>query len=87
MPIPGNLLTTAMVVMPQRDVDRALELSLSLEVPYWPQLPKGQLLRRGEPAVAGHLLLGRSGRGKGRGKSLPMVKDLSARFREKFKLS
>jgi hypothetical protein len=40
MPIPGNLLTTAMAVMPHRDVDRALELSLSLDVPYWPQLPK-----------------------------------------------
>jgi hypothetical protein len=40
MPIPGNLLTTAMAIMPHRDVDRALELSLSLDVPYWPQLPK-----------------------------------------------
>jgi hypothetical protein len=40
MPIPGNRLTTAMAVMPHRDVDRALELSLSLDVPYWPQLPK-----------------------------------------------
>jgi hypothetical protein len=26
MPIPGNLLTTAMAVMPHRDVDRALEI-------------------------------------------------------------
>jgi len=41
MPIPGNLLTTAMAVMPHRDVDRALELSLSLGAPYWPQLPQG----------------------------------------------
>ena len=40
MPIPGNRLTTAMAAMPHRDVDRALELSLSLDVPYWPQLPK-----------------------------------------------
>jgi len=40
MPIPGNLLTTAMAVMPHRDVGRALELSLSLDVPYWPQLPR-----------------------------------------------
>jgi hypothetical protein len=40
MPIPGNLLTTAMAVMPHRDVNRALELSLSLDVPYWPQLPQ-----------------------------------------------
>ncbi len=35
----GNLLTTAMAVMPHRDVDRALETALSLDVPFWPQLP------------------------------------------------
>ncbi len=39
MPIPGNLLTTAMAVMPHTDVDQALEAALSLDVPYWPQLP------------------------------------------------
>jgi hypothetical protein len=39
VPIPGNLLTTAMAVMPHRDVDRALEVALSLDVPFWPQLP------------------------------------------------
>ena len=39
MPIPGNLLTTAMAVMPHRDVDRALETALSLDIPFWPQLP------------------------------------------------
>ena len=39
MPIPGNLLTTAMAVMPHRDVDRALEVALSLDIPFWPQLP------------------------------------------------
>lgn len=39
MPIPGNLLTTAMAVMPHRDVDRALEVAVSLDVPFWPQLP------------------------------------------------
>ncbi len=39
MPIPGNLLTTAMAVMPHRDVERALEVALSLDVPFWPQLP------------------------------------------------
>lgn len=39
MAIPGNLLTTAMAVMPHRDVDRALETALSLDVPFWPQLP------------------------------------------------
>jgi len=39
MPIPGNLLTTAMAVMPHRDVDRALQVALSVDVPFWPQLP------------------------------------------------
>jgi len=40
MPIPGNLLTTAMAVMPHTDVDRALEVALSLDIPFWPQLPR-----------------------------------------------
>jgi hypothetical protein len=39
MKIPGNLLTTAMAVMPHKDLNRALELALSMDVPYWPQLP------------------------------------------------
>ena len=39
MPIPGNLLTTAMAVMPQTDVKHALDLALTLDVPFWPQLP------------------------------------------------
>jgi len=37
--IPGDLLTTAMAVMPHVDVSRALEMALSLDVPFWPQLP------------------------------------------------
>ena len=37
--IPGNLLTTAMAVMPHTDVQRALDMALSLDVPFWPQLP------------------------------------------------
>jgi len=36
---PGNCQTTAMGIMPHRDIGRALELSLSLDIPYWPQLP------------------------------------------------
>ena len=40
MPIPGNLLTTAMAVMPHTDVDRAMHVALSLDVPFWPQLPR-----------------------------------------------
>ncbi len=39
MPIPGDLLTTAMAVMPHKDVERALEQALSLHIPFWPQLP------------------------------------------------
>ena len=39
MSIPGNLLTTAMAVMPHQDVDRALKVALSMDVPFWPQLP------------------------------------------------
>ncbi len=31
--------TTAMGIMPHTDVDRALELALSLDIPFWPQLP------------------------------------------------
>ncbi|VEN72812.1 conserved hypothetical protein [Candidatus Desulfarcum epimagneticum] len=37
--IPGGLLTTAMAVMPHTDVSRALDMALSLDVPFWPQLP------------------------------------------------
>ncbi len=39
MPIPGNLLTTAMAVMPHTDPKQALKMALSLDIPYWPQLP------------------------------------------------
>jgi len=39
MPIPGNLLTTAMAVMPHTDADKAMKTALSLDIPFWPQLP------------------------------------------------
>lgn len=39
MAIPGNLLTTAMAVMPHTDAGRALSAALSLDIPFWPQLP------------------------------------------------
>jgi len=32
--------TTAMGIMPHTDVDKAIELALSLDIPYWPQLPR-----------------------------------------------
>ncbi|UCB42878.1 MAG: hypothetical protein JSV77_10600 [Dehalococcoidales bacterium] len=31
--------TTAMGIMPHEDIDRALELALALDIPFWPQLP------------------------------------------------
>jgi hypothetical protein len=40
MPIPGNLLTTAMAVMPHTDVKRAIDIALTMDIPYWPQLPR-----------------------------------------------
>jgi len=39
MTIPGDLKTTAMAVMPHKDEDKALELALSMDIPFWPQLP------------------------------------------------
>ena len=39
MTIPGNLQTTAMAVMPHTHVDRALDLALTMDIPFWPQLP------------------------------------------------
>lgn len=32
-------MTTAMGIMPHRDVETALKLALSLDIPFWPQLP------------------------------------------------
>ncbi len=40
MLFPGNCRTTAMGILPHTDVDRALEMALSLDIPFWPQLPK-----------------------------------------------
>jgi hypothetical protein len=35
--------TTAMGIMPHKDVDKALDLALSLDIPFWPQLPNVSL--------------------------------------------
>jgi len=40
MPFSGNLRTTGMGILPHRDPKPALELALSLDIPFWPQLPK-----------------------------------------------
>lgn len=39
MDFEGNCRTTAMGIMPHSDVERALDLALSLDIPFWPQLP------------------------------------------------
>ncbi|MEW6244742.1 MAG: hypothetical protein AB1497_10910 [Bacillota bacterium] len=39
MVLPGPGLTTAMGIMPHKDMNRALQLALSLDIPFWPQLP------------------------------------------------
>lgn len=39
MTIPGNFHTTAMAVMPHKDVESALDLALTMDIPFWPQLP------------------------------------------------
>ena len=39
MKLEGNCMTTAMGILPHLDVEKALQLSLSLDIPFWPQLP------------------------------------------------
>ncbi|MCX8021851.1 MAG: hypothetical protein N2745_03670 [Syntrophorhabdaceae bacterium] len=36
----GELATTAMGIMPHEDVDRALAIAFTLDIPFWPQLPR-----------------------------------------------
>ncbi len=40
LPFTGELATTAMGIMPHEDVGKALEVALSTDIPFWPQLPK-----------------------------------------------
>ena len=37
--IPGDLYTTAMGILPHEQMDPALKLALSVDIPFWPQLP------------------------------------------------
>ncbi len=39
MLLTGNCRTTAMGIMPHEDIDSAIDLALTLDIPYWPQLP------------------------------------------------
>jgi hypothetical protein len=41
--IKGICMTTAMGIMPHTDIDEAIKLALSLDIPFWPQLPKVSL--------------------------------------------
>jgi hypothetical protein len=36
----SNCQTTAMGIMPHTEIERALDVALSLDIPFWPQLPK-----------------------------------------------
>ena len=40
MPFTGNLLTTGMGILPHKEMERALALAMSVDIPFWPQLPK-----------------------------------------------
>ena len=75
-----------MAVMPHRDVDRALELSLSLDVPYWPQLPQFSYYEKGSLLSPDTGCLVNPDAEKTVEKAFQRVKDFSARSREKFKL-
>lgn len=39
MDVIGNCLTSAMGILPHKDVEKALEMAFSLDIPFWPQLP------------------------------------------------
>ncbi|MBI2831230.1 MAG: hypothetical protein HYX79_03130 [Chloroflexi bacterium] len=36
----GRCRTTAMGIMPHTDIDKAIDLALTLDIPFWPQLPR-----------------------------------------------
>lgn len=40
MPFEGKLMTSGMGILPHRYLDDAMELVMSLDIPFWPQLPK-----------------------------------------------
>ena len=39
MKVIGGCRTSAMGILPHKDVDKALEMAFSLDIPFWPQLP------------------------------------------------
>ena len=40
MPFVGNLMTTGMGILPHRDVAEALAVAMSVDIPFWPQVPR-----------------------------------------------
>lgn len=40
MPFDGNLITTGMGILPHKDLERALKVAMSVDIPFWPQLPR-----------------------------------------------
>jgi len=40
MTLSGNCRTTAMGILPHTDVDEAIRLAMTMDIPFWPQLPK-----------------------------------------------
>ena len=40
MPFAGNLLTTGMGILPHKEMERALAVAMSVDIPFWPQLPR-----------------------------------------------
>ncbi|MFO7951817.1 MAG: hypothetical protein R6U91_03285 [Bacillota bacterium] len=54
MKLEGGCQTTAMGIMPHSDVEKALELASSLDIPFWPQLPKVSFLEDMYAQVSEH---------------------------------
>ncbi|MCG6535445.1 MAG: hypothetical protein L7F78_12310, partial [Syntrophales bacterium LBB04] len=40
MPFAGNLITTGMGILPHKEMEKALALAMSVDIPFWPQLPR-----------------------------------------------
>ena len=40
MPFSGNLMTTGMGILPHKAMERAISVALSIDIPFWPQLPQ-----------------------------------------------
>lgn len=38
--LPGKCLTTAMGILPHTELEEAMQLALSVDIPFWPQLPR-----------------------------------------------